>query len=195
MPATCATRTTTRPGPIQWVRKWYPDDYQADAPRRAELIDLARKRQWKRLPEMLAELARQEDRRRGLQRRRSCGCCAAAKTTASGRSSWSGSQDPSPLVRSSAASALGGHLTPEMLTALLAAAAIRRGWCGSATAMSLAALPPRSLTNEHDRANLEKANRDFTTAMQARPDDWASHANLGNFYMESRTSPQAVGLL
>ncbi len=28
----------------QWVRKWYPDGYQAEALRRAELIDLARKR-------------------------------------------------------------------------------------------------------------------------------------------------------
>ncbi len=40
----------------QWVRKWYQRDYQAEVLRRAELIDLARKRQWKRLPEMLAEL-------------------------------------------------------------------------------------------------------------------------------------------
>ena len=30
------------------------------------------------------------------------------------------------------------------------------------------------------------------TAMQARPDDWASHANLGNFYMERRDFPAAV---
>ena len=58
--------------------------------------------------------------------------------------------------------------------------------------MSLAALPPQSLTNERDRASLEKANHDFTTAMQARPDDWASHANLGNFYMESRDFPAAA---
>ena len=44
----------------QWVRKWYPDDYQAEVLRRAELIDLARKRQWKRLPEMLAELKKKD---------------------------------------------------------------------------------------------------------------------------------------
>ena len=39
-----------------WVRQWYKGDYQAAPLRRAELIDLARKRQWKRLPEMLADL-------------------------------------------------------------------------------------------------------------------------------------------
>ena len=101
-------------------------------------------------------------------------------------------QDPSPLVRSSAASALGGHLTPEVLKALLAAAADPSRLVRIRTAMSLAALPPQSLPNERDRANLEKANRDFITAMQARPDDWASHANLGNFYMESRDFPAAA---
>ena len=73
-----------------------------------------------------------------------------------------------------------------MLNALLAAAADPSRLVRIRTAMSLAALPPQSLTNERDRANLEKANRDFIAAMQARPDDWASHANLGNFYMEGR---------
>ena len=31
--------------------------------------------------------------------------------------------------------------------------------------------------------------------MQARPDDWASHANLGNFYMEGRDFPAAAVML
>ena len=79
-----------------------------------------------------------------------------------------------------------------MLNALLAAAADPSRLVRIRTAMSLAALPPQSLTDERDRASLEKANREFTTAMQARPDDWASYANLGNFYMESRDFPAAV---
>ena len=80
--------------------------------RRAELIDLARKRQWKRLPEMLAELQKQggdEVYKTSLVRLLR-GCDDASK--------WPVLlellQDPSPLVRSSAASALGGHLTPEV---------------------------------------------------------------------------------
>ena len=81
---------------------------------------------------------------------------------------------------------MGGHLTPEVLNALLAATADPSRLVRIRTAMSLAALPPQSLTNERDRASLEKANREFITAMQARPDDWASYANLGNFYMERR---------
>ena len=101
-------------------------------------------------------------------------------------------RDPSPLVRSSAASALGGRLTPEVLQALLAAAADPSRLVRIRSAMSLAALPPESVTRERDRANLEKANREFATAMRARPDDWASHANLGNFYMEGRNFPAAA---
>jgi tetratricopeptide (TPR) repeat protein len=87
---------------------------------------------------------------------------------------------------------LGGHLTPEVLRALLAAAGDSSRLVRIRSAMSLAALPPERLANERDRANLERANRDFIVAMQARPDDWASHANLGNFYMEGRDFPAAA---
>ena len=83
-------------------------------------------------------------------------------------------------------------MTPEVLGALLAATADSSRLVRIRAAMSLAALPPQSLTNARDRVSLEKANHDFTTAMQARPDDWASHANLGNFYMEGRNFPAAA---
>ncbi len=83
-------------------------------------------------------------------------------------------------------------MTPEVLRALLATAADPSRLVRIRTAMSLAALPPESLTNERDRVSLERANHDFITAMQARPDDWASHANLGNFYMERRDFPAAA---
>ncbi len=127
----------------QWARKWYRNDYQAEALRRAELIDLARKRQWKRLPEMLAELKKNggdEVYKTSLVRLLG-GCEDGSKwPVLLGRL-----HDPSPLVRSSAASALGGHLTPEVLRALLAAAADPSRLVRIRTAMSLAALPPQSL--------------------------------------------------
>jgi tetratricopeptide (TPR) repeat protein len=174
----------------QWVRKWYRHDYQAETLRRAELIDLARKRQWKRLPEMLADSQKKgsdEVYRTSLMRLLG-GCEDGSKwPVLLGRL-----QDGSPLVRSSAASALGGHLTPEVVKALLTAAADPSRLVRIRTAMALAALSPRSLADERDRTNLERANSDFVAAMQARPDDWASHANLGNFYMEGRDFPAAV---
>jgi Tfp pilus assembly protein PilF len=174
----------------QWARKWYKGDYQAEALRRAELIDLARKRQWKRLPEILAELKKKDgDEVYKTSLVRLLGGCQD-------ESKWPVIlgllQDASPLVRSSAASALGNHLTPESLDALLAAAGDPSRLVRIRTAMSLAALPPRSVKDRRARTNLEEANSDFIRAMQARPDDWASHANLGNFYMEGRDFPAAV---
>jgi tetratricopeptide (TPR) repeat protein len=174
----------------QWVRKWYERDYQAEVLRRAELIDRARKRQWKRLPEMLAELQKEgpDEVYKASLVRLLRGCEDGSKwPVLLGRL-----HDPSPLVRSSAASALGDRLTPEVVSALLASAADSSRLVRIRTAMALAALPPQSLASERARASLEKANRDFTTAMQARPDDWASYANLGNFYMEGRDFPAAV---
>ena len=166
-----------------WVRKWYPHDYQAEVLRRAALVDQARKRDWKRLPEMLVELQEQgndEVYRTSLVRLLG-GCEDQGK--------WPVLlgllQDSSPLVRSSAVSALGSHLTPEVLKALLAATADPSRLVRIRSAMALAALNPASLSSQPVRANLQKAIADFMTAMHARPDDWSSHANLGNFYLES----------
>jgi tetratricopeptide (TPR) repeat protein len=173
-----------------WVRKWYTNDYQAEVLRRAELVDAARKQQWKHLPEMLTELQKKNGDQvyKNSLLRLLRGCMDERK--------WAVLrellQDPSPLVRSSAASALGGHLTPEIINALLTASADPSRLVRIRTAMSLAALPPQSLADQRDRTKLEQANREFIAAMRARPDDWASYANLGNFYMEGGDFPAAV---
>ena len=43
-----------------------------------------------------------------------------------------------------------------------------------------------------DRTSLETAVTEFFNAMRARPDDWASHANLANFQMEHRDFARAI---
>ena len=72
-----------------------------------------------------------------------------------------------------------------MLTALVAATADPSRLVRIRSATALAALSPASLSDRRDRTNLQEATADFMTAMHARPDDWSSHANLGNFYLES----------
>ncbi len=175
----------------EWIRKWYPRNYQAEMLRRAELIDQARKRDWRRLPEMLAELNKQDNDpiyRNSLVRLLR-GCDDESKWPAL----MEMLRDSSPLVRSSAASALGDHITPETIKALLAATADVSRLVRIRCAMSLAALQPEQIQNDRDRRNLERAVREFMAAMTARPDDWASYANVGNFYMDRGDFPAAIG--
>lgn len=174
----------------EWVGKWYKKDYQAETIRRAELLDAARKNQWKRLSEMLAEIGNKEgDSVYKASLVRVLGGCEDERK-------WpvlvAALKDPSPLVRSSAAAGLVGHFTPEVIHALLAATTDPLRVVRLRAVMSLAALPPEQITNAEDRRNLEKAETEFMKAMRARPDDWSSYANLGNYYMEQRDFAAAV---
>ena len=60
------------------------------------------------------------------------------------------------------------------------------------SAIALAALQPKDVQNDRDRKNLNKAVDDFMAAMNARGDDWASYANVGNFYMDRGDFPAAI---
>ncbi len=174
----------------QWCRKWYKAGYQAETLRRAELLDAARKHNWKRLAEMLAELQNKdgEEVYKASLVRLLAACDDARKWPVLVQLL----RDSAPLVRASAAAGLGGHLTPDALPPLLAAAADGSRLVRIRAAMALAPLRPESLADPGRRAALEGAAREFMTAMQARPDDWASRANLGNYYMERRDFPAAA---
>jgi tetratricopeptide (TPR) repeat protein len=173
-----------------WVRRWYPPDYQAQTLRIGGLLDAARKDQWQRLPEMLAYL---KDPKSDPVFKTSLVRLLRGYEDPSTRPVLVQLlKDPSPLVRSSAASALGDHLTPEVLPALLEATADESRLVRIRSAMALAAVPPEMVTRPRDRQSLDRAVGEFKTAMKARPDDWASYANLGNFYMEGRDFAAAI---
>ena len=175
----------------QWVRQWYKRDYQADVLRKARLIDEARKPEWQHLPEMLAEAQAKENdpvyRASLVRLLRTCPeekkWPAVLKLLA----------DASPLVRSSAASALGDQLTAEHVRALVRACGDQSRLVRIRSAASLAPVTPEQLPEAKDRATVQKAVEEFMAAMHARPDDWASYANLGNFYMQRQDFPQAIG--
>jgi Flp pilus assembly protein TadD len=101
-------------------------------------------------------------------------------------------KDPSPLVRSSAASALGGRMDRESLEALFACAGDGSRIVRIRAAMALAAIPPEKIEDLARRKALERAVEEFKTAMKARGDDWASYANLGDFYLERGDFADAV---
>jgi Flp pilus assembly protein TadD len=101
-------------------------------------------------------------------------------------------EDPSPLVRASAAEALDGYLTGESLKALLEATKDKYRLVRIRSAASLAGIQPDSLKDDTHREDLVKATSEFKVAMNARPDDYTSHYNLGNFYMEQKEYQQAI---
>jgi tetratricopeptide (TPR) repeat protein len=174
----------------EWVRKWYPRDYQAEVLRRAGLIEAARRNQWDRLPEMLEEIGRSDNDQvyRNSLVRLVRQCNDPRKWAAMLRAV----KDPSPLVRSSAAFALGGRTDRESLESLFACAGDKARIVRIRAAMALAAVPPEKIEDPARRKVLENAVGEFKTAMKARADDWASYANLGDFYLERGDFAEAV---
>jgi tetratricopeptide (TPR) repeat protein len=165
------------------VRQWRTRDYQGATLRVAALIDAARKRDWTRLPEMLAYITSGErDEIFAVGLIRLLRACADERK-------WpalvQALKDASPLVRASAAEGLAGYLTPESVSALVAAAADEYRLVRIRAAASLAAVPPGELPDKL-RQDLERATEELLAVSRARPDDSASHHNLGNFHAARR---------
>jgi len=171
------------------VRAWRPRDYQAPVLRAAGLIDAARKREWKRLPEMLAYLEEKErDEVVATSLIRLLGSCPDDRKWSAFDKALS---DPSPLVRGASAVALTGHITPESLHLLIAATRDDYRLVRIRAAEALAGVAPERL-GEADRQSLEKAREEAETSFRARPDDHASHYNLGNFYLAGGEPKKAI---
>jgi tetratricopeptide (TPR) repeat protein len=51
---------------------------------------------------------------------------------------------------------------------------------------------PRPMLGEKDRKRLETAESELVASLQARPDDWSSHYNLGSFYSDRGDLAQAL---
>ena len=150
--------------------------------RRAGLIDAARKNQWDRLPQMLAEITRDDNDQ--VYRNSLVRLLRQSSDPRKWPATLQAAKDPSPLVRFSAMSAFGARLDRENIAALLAGAGDPSRIVRIKAAMALAGLPPEKIENPKQCAALEKAADEFNSAMNARADDWASYANLGDFCLQ-----------
>jgi tetratricopeptide (TPR) repeat protein len=171
------------------VRAWRPRDYQAPVLRAAGLVDAARKGEWKRLPEMLAYLEEKErDEVFSTSLIRLLRACPDDRK-------WpvfiKALSDASPLVRGASAVALTGHVTPQSLHPLLAATRDDYRLVRIRAAEALAGVPPDRLGGV-DRESLVKARGEAETSFRARPDDHASHYNLGNFHLAEGDPKKAI---
>jgi tetratricopeptide (TPR) repeat protein len=171
------------------VRAGRPRDYQAPVLRTAGLVDAARKREWKRLPEMLA-YPEEKDRDEVIATSliRLLRNCPDEKKWPAFIKALS---DPSPLVRGVSAAALTGHVTPQSLHPLLAATRDDYRLVRIRAAEALAGVLTDRL-GRLDRQSLEKAREEAEASFRARPDDYASHYNLGNFYLAGGNPKKAI---
>ncbi|MBM4046524.1 MAG: tetratricopeptide repeat protein, partial [Planctomycetes bacterium] len=172
-----------------WVRKWHGDGRQRTVLERARLVDAARKGDWSRLPDMLAQITiagRDEALANSLIR-----LLRACEDDRMWPAILKSLNDPSPLVRSSAAETLERRLTPEAIDALGKAARDEYRLVRVRAAQALARVPAASLSAQA-RKDVEGAMAEFMASAQSRPDDWASQYNLGNFHMARNDPARAV---
>lgn len=179
-----------------WAEKkviaWHGDACQAPYLRAAGLIQAARRKDWSRLPAMLAYIenpGRNEIIATSLIRYvREC----------PGGSKWPVliqcvKTDPSPLVRAAAAGSLKGSPMGDTAAVLFAALSDRSALVRIRAVSMLAMLSVQSLMAEY-RPGFEKALREYTAMLSARPDDPASSCNLGNLYLERREYGRALAM-
>ncbi len=163
------------------VRQWHQDDYQKPVLRRAALLAAARRQDWSALPAMLQYL--QDPARDAVSAASLIRLLAACPEASKWPVLVQALKDPSPLVRGAAAAALEGHPAPETRDALLQAAGDDYRLVRIRAARSLAAYPD-NLLSPGDRGRLVQANGELLASLTVRPDDWASHYNLGNYYLD-----------
>jgi len=171
------------------VRQWRTRDYQAPVLKRAALIDAARKRDWTTLPEMLAYISdpkRDEVFATSLIRlippSQDQKVLAALLTAAT---------DTSPLVRGAAVQALGLIPTTESLQALIEATGDDYRLVRVRAAAGIAAFPKIAAPPAYQE-RLRKANGEYLASITARPDQWTSHYNMGNYQLNRGEAKKAV---
>jgi tetratricopeptide (TPR) repeat protein len=161
----------------QFVRQWRTRDYQAPILMRAGLIDAARKRDWSRLPDMLAYISDpQHDEIFTASLIRLIPPAPDPKLLTA---LLAAAEDPSPLVRGAAARAIGMIPAMESVQALIMAAEDDYRLVRIRAAEGMAAFPEMTVPPAY-QAPLKKANEEYVASITARPDQWMSHYNLGN---------------
>jgi tetratricopeptide (TPR) repeat protein len=173
----------------RFVRQWRSRDYQAPVLKRAALIDAARKRDWSKLPDMLAYI-RSKDRDEVVATSliRLISPVQDQKVLAT---LMTAAKDPSPLMRAAAVQALGLNPAAESLQTLIEATGDAYRLVRVRAAAGVAAFPPMEVPGAYQE-QLKKANQEYIVSITARPDQWTSRYNMGNYQLSRGQIPEAV---
>jgi tetratricopeptide (TPR) repeat protein len=172
------------------VRQWHKDDYQKPILEQATLVDAARRGDWRRLDAIFAYIG-SKDRDEVFAAsliRLLHGCDSPAKWPVVIKALR---EDASPLVRAAAAQTLEGFVTPESLGALTQATADEYLLVRVRAAGALAGVPAEQLASDRREA-VRRATAELLEALHARPDDYTSQYNLGNYWMQRGDQDQAL---
>jgi tetratricopeptide (TPR) repeat protein len=171
------------------VRRRRAPDYQAAVLEQSRLVAAARRQDWSRLPDILSAISgknRDEIVANSLIR-----LLHACNDPRKRPVLLAALDDPSPLVRASAAAELADNLQQEHVPALVRAARDEFRLVRVRAGTGLARVPPELLAQDM-RPAAERAVKEYVESMIARPDDYASQYNLGNYYMALGRPEQAV---
>ena len=163
-----------------FVSAWHPKStLRPKILREGEVVDAARRRAWDKLPGILSYL--QETNAEPVV----CTSLLRLLRGCPDASQWPVVRQclghSSPLVRSAAAAALSDNLSDaESARSLCRALADPVRVVRIQAALSLAAYPRTALDAE-TQVWLKRAEAELLAMFDARPDDWASHYNLGNY--------------
>jgi tetratricopeptide (TPR) repeat protein len=162
------------------VREWFPESrWQDRILQEGALIEAARRRDWTRLPDMLAYLPRPEsDPVVAASLIRMLIDCPDPRKWDPIRACLA---HASPLVRARAAEALGGDLqSAENIDALGEALTDDVRLVRVRAVSALAPLPESRLAGDA-RGAFQYAEAELLSSFRARPDAWHNHYNLGNY--------------
>jgi len=173
----------------EWVRKWRKRDYQAAVLQKAALINAARTQDWSKLPAMFDYIMSKD-------RDEIFAASLIHLVPASGDPLvvpvlLKAIKDPSPLIRAAAAEALKNVPGQEAVGSLVVATGDEYRLVRVRAAASLAGYQDLPLTDAENR-QVEAATREYLDSTMSRPDQWSSHYNLGNYYLDRGEFKQAV---
>jgi tetratricopeptide (TPR) repeat protein len=173
----------------KYVREWRTRDYQLPVLKRAELVESARKRDWKQLAPILNYIT-------GKSRDEIVATSLIRMVPASGDPRVAAAlleaiRDPSPLVRSAATVALQNVPTKDAVQALAEAAGDEYRLVRVRAAASLAGYQNLPLIDAQ-KNTVAAANEEYLSSILSRPDQWTSHYNLGNYHLDRGDLEQAV---
>jgi tetratricopeptide (TPR) repeat protein len=101
------------------------------------------------------------------------------------------SHDSSPLVRAAAVEALSLRPSQESFQELVNATHDSYRLVRVRAAASLARYPAAWL-KDADQEKVQQANQEYLASLTARPDQWSSHYNLGNYYLNRGEFKEAL---